>query len=187
MSKNELKYIRILTICGLIIAILFFLSGSAWIGMTALFRECDRIAVTDANRKEMASMLEETIDLNKQWVPALADAGFKMPDMNRAKEIESHVGWHDYEITVYYEDGTDYSFYIKVGTSLTSLIQNEGYNVYFRSWEFVRDLIKVIIPLLVIVVAAILIRKLNVILIRKSQSGEKKYVGIKNNREGFDA
>ncbi len=167
MSNNEIKYIRVLTILGLIIAILFFLSGSVGIWMTAVFRECDRIVVTDDNREKMASMLEETIDSNKQWVPALADAGFKMPDMNRAKEIESHVGWHDLTITVFYEDGTEYPIYIKTGTPLTSLIQNEGYNVYFRNWEFFRDLIKVIIPLIVIVVAIVLIRKINTILIRR--------------------
>lgn len=160
MSKNEMKYIKVLITLGMIIAILFFLSGSAAIGMTALFRECNRIVVTDDNRKEMASMLEETIEFNKRWKPELAEEGFKMPDMNRAKEIESHVGWHDYTITVYYEDGTDYPIVITSSTPLTSLIQNEGYNVYFRSMEFAQDLIKVIIPLIVIVVAVILIRKI---------------------------
>lgn len=186
MSKNELKYIRVLIIIGLIISIVFFLSGSLTVYMKGFLRECDRIVVTDNNREKLVSLIEETLDaLIKETEDALMSADYykKMPDINRAKEIECWVKLHKDDITVFYEDGTTYSFYVRrsYGGPLISLIQNEGYNVYFRSSEFVADLIKVIIPLMAIVVAVILIRKINVILIRRKWREE---IGISVNGNG---
>ena len=189
MSKNELKYIRVLTIIGLIVAILCFLSGSVGIWMSVVFRESDRIKVTDENREEITSLMEETIaSLNKAWGTLLEGDGFEVPDVSRAEEIDCKTGWQDYQITILYEDGTEHLFSTRGGEPLIVHIQNEGYkyNAYLRSSEFARDLIKVIIPLIVIVVAIILIRKINTILIRKFEYGEKKYVGIGNNTERFD-
>lgn len=189
MSKNELKYIRVLTVLGLIVTILFFLSGSVGIWMSGVLRESDRIKVTDENREQITSLMEETIaSLNETWEPFLEGDGFDVPDVSRAKEIDCKIGWHDYQITIYYEDGTEHFFAIRGGEPLIAHIQKEGYkyNAYFRSSEFVRDLIKVIIPLIVIVVAIILLRKINTVIIRKFTYGEKKYVGIGNNAEGLD-
>lgn len=163
MSMWEIKYIKVLAILGLIIAILFFLSGSVNIWMKGVLRESDRIRVTDDNREKIASLMEETIaSLDKAWGGDLLKGGYKIPDVSRAKEIDCSAGWHDYQIIIYYEDGTEHLFSTRGGEPLILHIQNEGYkyNAYFRSAEFVQDLIKTIIPLIIIVVAIILIRKM---------------------------
>lgn len=142
--KSILK--KTLKFFALIIAILFFLQSIFVIYFIGKFRECDRIKVTDNNRQKIVSMMEEGCDDYKD-----------IPDMSRAKVIERDSFMHDTKLTVYYEDGTTYSTLKPRGqaASISSYLQNEGYNAYFRSMEFVVDLIKLIGSFVILVVVAI--------------------------------
>ena len=142
----------------LIIAILFFLQSILVIYLSGKLRESDRIRVTDDNRSNISFLMEETIDsLIESWGGLLTREDYQIPDMNRAKEIDCSPGWHDYEITIYYEDGTKYRLMTRGGEPLILHIQNEGYkyNAYFRSIEFVVDLIKLVASFVILVVVAI--------------------------------
>lgn len=103
-------------------------------------RECDTIIITDNNREKIVSLMEENIDCYKE-----------IPDINQAKEIEHTALMHKNELTIYYEDETTYNFFIDnaYNNPFISYIQNEGHNAYFKSSEFVADLIKTIIPFII--------------------------------------
>lgn len=129
----------------LIIAILFFLQSIFVIYFIGKFRECDKIKVTDNNRETILSMMEEAYDDYKD-----------IPDMSRAKDVVRFRWMHDTEITICYEDGTNYSFCLdRHPEYIRSYFIDEGYNAYFRSMEFVVDLIKLAISFVILVVVAI--------------------------------
>lgn len=154
--KSKLK--KALGIFILIIAILFFLQSIFVIYLSGKLRESDRIRVTDDNRSNISFLMEETIDsLIESRTSGLTREDYQIPDISRAKEIDCSYGWHDYEITIYYEDGTKYWFITGGSEPLTLHILNEGYkyNAYFRSMEFVVDLIKLVASFVILVVVAI--------------------------------
>ena len=141
--KSILK--KVLKYFVLIISILFFLHIILVIYFIGKFRECDRVKVTDNNRQKIVSMMEEAYDDYKD-----------IPDMSRAKVVERRFFMHDAKLTVYYKDGTNYSFYLdRHPDYIRSYFINEGYNAYFRSMEFVVDLIKLVASFVILVVVAI--------------------------------
>ncbi|MBQ7927007.1 MAG: hypothetical protein IJ335_12070 [Lachnospiraceae bacterium] len=141
--KSILK--KVLKYFVLIISILFFLHSILVIYFIGKFRECDRVKVTDNNRQKIVSMMEEAYDDYKD-----------IPDMSRAKVVERRFFMHDAKLTVYYKDGTNYSFYLdRHPDYIRSYFINEGYNAYFRSMEFVVDLIKLVASFVILVVVAI--------------------------------
>lgn len=158
------KYIKALATVVIVISILVFFWNSIFLYIAGFVRECDRIKITDSNRPQMVSLVKETmLSLLEEKKYALEYIEYyeKMPDLNQAKEIERFRRFRDVEVTICYEDGSRYFIYLdnSEDNPLCLLIRNEGYNVYFRSMEFVRDLIKVSIPLMLIALAVVVIRK----------------------------
>ena len=158
------KYIKALAVVVIIVSILVFLWNSFLLYIAGFVRECDRIKITDSNRQQIVSLIKETmISLleEKKYSLEYIEYYDKMPNLNQAIEIERFRRFRDVEITVYYEDGTRY--YIDLDNwednRLCLLIRSEGYNVYFRSLEFAQDLIKILIPVLLIVISVVVIRK----------------------------
>ncbi|MBQ9122720.1 MAG: hypothetical protein IJY10_04415 [Lachnospiraceae bacterium] len=158
------KYIKALAVVVIIVSILIFLWNSFFLYVAGFVRECDRIKINDSNRQQIVSLIKETmISLleEKKYSLEYIEYYEKMPNLNQAIEIERFKRFRDVEITVYYEDGTRY--YINLDNSednrLCLLIRSEGYNVYFRSLEFAQDLIKILIPVLLIVISVVVIRK----------------------------
>ena len=111
-------------------------------------RECDTIIITDNNREKIVSLMERNVDCYKE-----------IPDISRVKEIKHTVLMHKDELTVYYEDETTYNFFIDnaYNNPFILYIQNEGHNVYFKSSEFIVDLIKAIIPFIISVIVTIVL------------------------------
>lgn len=159
-----MKLIRVLAVFVIIISILIFLGNCLMLYIAGFVRECDRIKITDDNKETVVALVEETIaSLIKEKKDSTTDVEYyeKMPDISKAKEIERYAKFRDVEITIYYEDGTRYFFFLPKNDDgpLSLLIQNEGYNVYFRSQEFVADLVKLIIPLLLIALLLFLLKE----------------------------
>lgn len=154
------KLMKAYAVVVLIIAIMYFLWYCFGIYIAGFIRECDRIKITDNNREEMVSLLKETIDMLIEESEG-DDYYQKVPDINRAKEIECYRRFRHKDITIYYEDGAFYVLHMRNydGEPLVSLIRDEGYNVYFGSLEFLADLIKPIIALIFVTLAVVVIRK----------------------------
>lgn len=160
----KVKYIKALAIVVIIVSILVFLWNGFWLYISGFVRECDRIKITDSNRQQIVSLVKETmISLleEKKYSLEYIEYYEKMPNLNQAKEIERFKRFRDVEITVYYEDGAWYSIVLdnSEDNRLCLLIRSEGYNVYFRSMEFAQDLIKILVPVLLIVISVVVIRK----------------------------
>ena len=160
----KVKYIKALAIVVIIVSILVFLWNGFWLHISGFVRECDRIKITDSNRQQIVSLVKETmISLleEKKYSLEYIEYYEKMPNLNQAKEIERFKRFRDVEITVYYEDGAWYSIVLdnSEDNRLCLLIRSEGYNVYFRSMEFAQDLIKILVPVLLIVISVVVIRK----------------------------
>lgn len=158
-----MKFIRALAVLVIIISILVILVNCFSLYIAGFVRECDRIKITDDNRETIVALVEETIaSLIEEGNASTNDIAYyeKMPDLNRAKEIERYVGFRRNEISVYYIDGTSYGFWVEKSDEgpLSLLIREEGYNVYFRSEEFVEDLIKILIPLMLVALLVFLLR-----------------------------
>ena len=114
-------------------------------------REYNTIIISDNNREKIISLIEENLDCYKE-----------IPDISIAKKIEHTALMHKDEITIYYEDEKNYNFFIDntYNNPFISYIQNEGYNNYFQSSEFIVDLIKTIISFIISVgITVILIQK----------------------------
>lgn len=150
-----MKFIRALAVLVIIISILVILVNCFSLYIAGFVRECDRVKITDDNRETIASLIEEGNTSSN-------DITYyeKMPDLKQAKEVERYVGFRRNEISVYYEDGTSYGFWVEKSDEgpLSLLIREEGYNVYFRSEEFVEDLIKILIPLMLVALLVFLLR-----------------------------
>lgn len=158
-----MKFIRALAVLVIIISILVILVNCFSLYIAGFVRECDRIKITDDNRETIVALVEETIaSLIEEGNTSSNDVTYyeKMPDLKQAKEVERYVGFRRNEISVYYEDGTSYGFWVEKSDEgpLSLLIQEEGYNVYFRSEEFVEDLIKILIPLMLVALLVFLLR-----------------------------
>lgn len=159
-----MKFIRALAVLVIIISILVILCNCFSLYIAGFVRECDRIKITEENREMVVALVEETIaSLIEEGNASSNDVAYyeKMPDLNRAKEVERYVGFRRNQISVYYEDGTSYGFWLEKSDNgpLSLLIQEEGYNAYFRSEEFLEDLMKIIIPLMLVVLLMFLLRE----------------------------
>ncbi len=159
-----MKFIRALAVLAIIISILVILLNCLSLYIAGFVRECDRIKITEENREIVVALVEETIaSLIEEGNASSNDITYyeKMPDLNQAKEIERYVGFRRNQISVYYEDGTSYGFWLEKSDNgpLSLLIQEEGYNVYFRSEEFLEDLIKIIIPVMLVALLVFLLRE----------------------------
>ena len=133
------------------ISILFFLWNSLMLILAGFTREYNTIIISDNNREKIISLIEENLDCYKE-----------IPDISIAKKIERTALMHKDEITIYYEDEKNYNFFIDntYNNPFISYIQNEGYNNYFQSSEFIVDLIKTIISFIISVgITVILIQK----------------------------
>lgn len=142
------KFYRVFSVVVIIISAMVIVWNGIWICIAGFGRECDRIKITDDNREKIASIVKD--DYNQT-----------ISNMNQVKEIERFVQFRDINITVYYEDGTFHAFYVdKVSNDAFHLLmQDEGYNVYFRSQEFAGDIMKIVIPLLYLIGAVLLFRQ----------------------------
>ena len=136
---------RILMILLLVVSILFFLWNSLLLLSKGFARENEMIEITDDNRKEIASLIEEKSALRE-----------KLPNIDQIEKIEHLALMHKDQITVYEKDGTTYDLYTNLyNDPLIVYIQKEGYNIYFRSSELIPDLVKIIFWFVVSIVLAV--------------------------------
>lgn len=136
---------RILVILLLVVSILFFLWNSLLFLKKGFARENEMIEITDDNRKEIASLIEEKSALRE-----------KLPNIDQIEKIEHLSLMHKDQITVYEKDGTTYDLYTNLyHDPLIVYIQKEGYNIYFRSAEWIPDLMKTIFWFVVSIVLAV--------------------------------
>lgn len=142
MKTKLLKFVVKLV---MVLSIFIVLWNGFLLFIAGFVREHNGIELDDDNRKTIVSLMKENVDCYEQ-----------IPSIKKATKIEHLALMHKDEITVYYADGTTYSFFIK-NYELILYIRNEGYNVYFKSHEFVIDLVKVCIPLTLFLICMVIL------------------------------
>ena len=152
--KKVLQIIQLVASIVLAIAAVSLLWRGLLIGFAGFGRENNAVKITDSNREHIDSLLRKDIDLHKG-----RDYSYdEIPPISEAIEIEYLVSPHDNEITIHYNDGSTCDLYVNYpATYLVDYIRAEGYNVYFRSTEFVGHLIDAAIPLSFVIVSIVAI------------------------------
>ena len=152
--KNALQFLQFVASIVLAIAAVSLLWRGLLIGIAGFVRENNAVVITDSNREHIDSLLRKDIDLNKE-----RDYNYEeIPPISEAIEIEYLVSLHKNEITIHYNDGSTCRLFVTYpATYLVDYIKAEGYNVYFRSSEFVGHLIDAAIPLSFVIISIVAI------------------------------
>lgn len=152
--KKALQIIQFLASIVLAIAAVSLLWRGLAIGLSGFVRENNAVKITDSNREHIDSLLRKDIDVNKH-----RDYNYdEIPPISEAIEIEYLVLLYKNEITIHYNDGSTCDLYVNYpATYIVDYIRAEGYNVYFRSTEFVGHLIDAAIPLSFVIISIVAI------------------------------
>lgn len=134
----------------LVFSVMFFLWNSLDFCISGFMREHSAIEVSDANRED----IEYLLSLN-------SGSYEDMPDIANAVKAEYLVLMHKDEVTITYNDETDFRFFIKDAykNPLTQYIKENGYVVYFRSSEFIGDVVRMGVPLLIGIIIIVFLIK----------------------------
>ena len=116
-----------------------------WLGSESGNRD---IQVTNYNIGTINSIMSESCDFYEE-----------IPDISNATRIEYNMLMHKDRVTIYYEDETEYVFIIKNGyeNSFTQYMRENGSILYFKSSEFVFDLVEIFVSFSAIIVCFIIL------------------------------
>lgn len=143
------RHIKLTAIIILIFSIIVFL----WNGFL-LFLGCisenREIEINDYNFMTIDEILYQSI--------ASYD---EIPDISNATKIEYIMLMHKDKVTIYYEDKTEHIFFIVNGYEnlFTQYMKENGSILYFKSPEFIFDLVKVVASFSILIVCIVILIK----------------------------
>ena len=144
MKKRHMNVIAIIII---ILSTIVFLWKAffIWLGSESVNRD---IQVTNYNIGTINSIMSESCDFYEE-----------IPDISNATRIEYNMLMHKDRVTIYYEDETEYVFIIRNGyeNEFTQYMRENGSILYFKSSEFVFDLVKIFVSFSAIIVCLIIL------------------------------
>ena len=144
MKKRHMNVIAIIII---ILSTIVFLWKAffIWLGSESGNRD---IQVTNYNIGTINSIMSESCDFYEE-----------IPDISNATRIEYNMLMHKDRVTIYYEDETEYVFIIRNGyeNKFTQYMRENGSILYFKSSEFVFDLVEIFVSFSAIIVCLIIL------------------------------
>ena len=144
------KSLKIITIILLIFAILVFLWHSLvlYLGSKSVNRE---ISINNNNLDIIDNILSQSIDTYNE-----------IPDISNATKIEYVMLFYKDKITIYYENSSAHTFYIKGGyeNAFIEYIIENGNSLYLGSMEFVCDLLKFGFSFIVTIICIVILNRI---------------------------
>lgn len=141
------RHMNIIAIIILILSTIVFLWNAFLIRLGYESGNRD-IQVTNYNIGKINNILSESCDSYEE-----------IPDVSNATRIEYNMLMHKDAVTIYYEDGNEYVFIIRDGykNRFTQYMRENGSILYFKSSEFVFDLVEVVVSFSAIIVCLIIL------------------------------
>ena len=146
MEKRHMNVIAIIIIIIILSTIVFLWKVFLiWLGSESGNRD---IQVTNYNIGTINSIMSESCDFYEE-----------IPDISNATRIEYNMLMHKDRVTIYYEDETEYVFIIRNGyeNEFTQYMRENGSILYFKSSEFVFDLVEIFVSFSAIIVCLIIL------------------------------